>query len=209
MRPFVRPLLIGSLLLAGLSRAGVAQGNAAAQGALSAFANQRVVVMPVQGIRGDSGGALPGAEALKRALDDSLAAAIAATGIGKGWGYAADVVRSAKRNVMYTGDPYALGTQSLGRPTAKVGDALSEVVAGNLRPLLALGDSRFALVPVQVVVERQGARMRARLRLVLVDGRSAQLLWTRELVGEAASGLSDPVLFNSLTALVAALIAPQ
>jgi hypothetical protein len=200
-------LMAGSVMLSALPGRGGAQ--AAAQGSLTAFANQRVIVVPVQGIRFDSGGAVPGSDALRRSLDDALAAAIAATGIGKGWGYAAEVVRSAKRNVMYTGDPYALGAQALGRSTVKPGEQLSELFASNLRPLLALGDARFALIPVQVVLERVGQGIRARLRLVMVDGRASQVLVTRELVGSAAAGISDPVLFSSLTALVAASIAPE
>ena len=208
MRRFLVALVAGSLIQAALPGTGGAQASPV-QGSLAAFANQRVIVTPVQGIRFDSGGAVPGAEALRRLLDDSLAAAIAATGIGKGWGYAADVVKSAKRNVMYTGDPYALGAQSLGRASVKPGDQLSELFASNLRPLLALGDARFALIPVQVVLERVGTGVRARLRLVLVDGRASQVLVTRELVGSAAAGISDPVLFGSLVALVAASIAPQ
>lgn len=202
-------------LLFALSGVGTAQvrGGApvSAGGPLSGFAGQRVLVVPVQGYRADSGVTPTAAmwDGMRRALDDSLGAAIAATGIGKGWGYAADVVRSAKRNVMYTGDPYALGTKSLSSVTLKGGDQLPEIVASNLRPLIALGDTRLALLPVQLTVERQGARQRARLRLVLVDGRGSTVLWVGEVFGDAVASGSDPLLFSSLVTQVAALAAPR
>jgi len=204
-----------AVLLFTLAGVGMAQARGGqpvqAGGLLSGFAGQRVLLVPVQAYRADSGAtpAITMWDGMRRALDDSLAAAISATGIGKGWGYAADVVRSAKRNVMYTGDPYALGTTSLSSVTLKGGDQVPDIVASNIRPLIALGDTRLALLPVQLTVERQGARERARLRLVLVDGRGSTVLWVGEVLGDAVASGSDPLLFSSLVAKVAALVAPR
>ena len=206
-------------LLIALSRVTLAQSGGGASmvaaeaptGALAGFAGQRVLVVPVQAFRADSGVTPSRAtwDGMRRGFDDSLGAAIAATGIGKRWGYAAEVVQYAKRNVMYAGDPYALGAQSLAGASLKVGDQLPEMVASSLRPLIALGDTRLALVPVYLQVERYGVRERARLRLVLVDGRGSTVLWLGDVVGNAVSDGRDPELFRSLVAQVAALVAPR
>ena len=100
-------------------------------------------------------------------------------------------------------------TTSLSSVTLKGGDQVPDIVASNIRPLIALGDTRLALLPVQLTVERQGARERARLRLVLVDGRGSTVLWVGEVLGDAVASGSDPLLFSSLVAKVAALVAPR
>lgn len=184
--------------------------TAAALEPLAPFAGQRVVVVPTQFVVADSGAwlDLSAWSSWRKTFDDSLGAAIAARGIGRGWSYAADVLRQAKRNPTYTTDPYALGAQSLRRAGAKAGDQLSEQVAGNLRPLIALGDARYLLLPVELKVETQAGKQRARLRLYLVDGRAATILWVGEVIGDAVSA-PGPALLQSLVRRVADLVVPE
>jgi hypothetical protein len=82
---------------------------------LAGFASQRIIVLPVQLLRGDSLSWIQpsGWTAFRTELDDSVASAISERGIGKGWAYPADVVRQAKRNAGYVGDPYSIGAQPL------------------------------------------------------------------------------------------------
>ena len=175
---------------------------------LAAFAAQRVSVMPVQLLRADTTAPVHGPDwaRVRKELDDSLGAAIAERGIGRKWAYAADIDRMARRNATYASDPYSLGTGGLRERLLKPEDKLSAVLVGNLRTLIALGDSRFALIPVELSFARSGAESRATLRLVLVDGRAGQVVWAGDVVGEpgAAFGAAS---VGALAQRVADLVA--
>jgi len=159
---------------------------------LATFAAQRVSVMPVQFFRADSAAPVraPDWARVRKELDDSLGAAIAERGIGRKWAYAADIDRMARRNATYANDPYALGAGGLRGRALKPEDKLSPVLVGNLRALIALGDSRFALIPVELSFARSGAESRATLRLVLVDGRAGQVVWAGDVAGDAGAAFS-------------------
>ena len=174
---------------------------------LASFAAQRIIVLPVQMLRADSGSfvTIPMWAEFRKTLDDSVAAAISERGIGKGWGYAADVVRQAKRNAAYVGDPYALGAQPLRGQLYKRNDRIPDVMGNNLRGLIALGDARYALVPIELVIQRDGPRQRAVLRLALIDGRLGTFMWVGEVVSDPMTALT-PALINSLAARVADLV---
>ncbi|HVT41283.1 MAG TPA: hypothetical protein VHE78_19760 [Gemmatimonadaceae bacterium] len=174
---------------------------------LAAFVGQRIAVMPVQLLRADTVAFVrPAAwDAFRRELDDSIGSAIAERGVGKKWAYAADIARSARRNAAYVSDPYSLGVQPLRNPIYKVGDKIPGLFASNLRPLIALGDTRFALVPVEVAFVGTAERQRAVLRLALVDGRGGLFVWVGDVASDAASALT-PALIGSLAARVADLV---
>ena len=178
-----------------------------AQPPLASFAAQRLILLPVQMLRADSGSfvTMPMWAEFRKTLDDSVAAAISDRGIGKGWGYPADVVRQAKRNAAYVGDPYALGAQPLRGQLYKPNDHIPEVMGSHLRGLIALGDTRYALVPIELVIQRDGPRQRAVLRLALIDGRSGLFMWVGEAASDPMTALT-PALINSLAARVADLV---
>lgn len=191
--PIRRVLAIATLTIGALACAG--SKSAAQQPALSGaqplagFAAQKVAVMPVQFVRADSSGSVHAADwaGVRKALDDSIGAAIAERGIGKKWAYAADIERMAKRNAVYVSDPYALGAGGLRTRPLKPEEPVSPVLVNNLRSLIALGDSRFALIPVELSFAHKGAESRASLRLVLVDGRVGQVVWSGDIAGEPAT----------------------
>lgn len=172
-----------------------AQKKSVAPFPLGAFAAQRVLVLPVQFLLSDTGSivASAGWGAFRRELDDSIGAELARRGIGKGWGYAADVARISKRNALYSGDPYALGAQQLRGVVPRPEDKLPPVLAGNIRTLIALGDARYVLLPIEVRYEKKGAVQRAVLRLVLIDGRLGQFVWLGEVASETASETAGEV----------------
>ncbi len=178
-----------------------------AQPPLASFASQRLILLPVQMLRADSGSfvTMPMWAEFRKTLDDSVAAAISDRGIGKGWGYAADVLRQAKRNAAYVGDPYALGAQPLRGQLYKPNDHIPDVMSNNLRGLIALGDTRYALVPIELVIQRDGPRQRAVLRLALIDGRSGLFMWVGEAASDPMTALT-PALINTLAARVADLV---
>ncbi len=159
-----------------------AQQPAAPAGAprpLGPFAEQKLALMPVQSWRADTVGWSTSVNwALTRtALDSALQAVLLDRGLGRKWAYAADVVRSAKRNPIYATDPYALGVSRLRGELPKAGDPLPVVVADNLRPLTALGDTRYALIPVEL----KAVGDQVMLRIIVADTRSRTMIWIGDM----------------------------
>lgn len=151
----------------------------APQAPLAQFAAQRVAVMPLQYWRPDSIGwsaAIGNAEGLA-ATDSAITTGLRDAGLGSRWAYAADVRRIARRNTLYASDPSAIGVARWRNAPPTAGSALPSLVADNLRMLTALGDTRYALIPVEL----RGVGDLAALRLVLVDSRSRNVLWVGEL----------------------------
>jgi hypothetical protein len=164
-----------------LAAPATAQGRA--EPPLAPFAAEKVSVMPVQFLRADSGAPVRTTDwaTLRRELDDSIGAAIAGRGVGTKWAYAADIARLARRNTAYVSDPYTIGAGGLRARTLEANQQLPRTLIDNLRSLIALGDSRYALVPVDLSLVRQGGDWKAVLRLVLVDGRRGQLIWFADI----------------------------
>lgn len=158
---------------------------------LAVFASQRLIVLPVQMLRGDSASWVTPAtwERFRRELDDSIGAAIADRGVGRHWAYGPEVARQSKRNALYVSDAYAIGAQPLRGMAYKVNDRMPDIMASNLRTLVALSDARYALVPVELVFERNGDRQRAVLRLALVDARLTTFMWVADAVSEGATAM--------------------
>lgn len=154
---------------------------------LGPFAAMRVAIVPVQFWRADTSTwsvAVTWAET-RLALDSAIAGELRERGLARRWAYAADVVRSARRNPTYATDPFSLGVGRWRAMAPKIGDPVSDVVADNLRPLTALGDSRYALIPVELRAE--GAAVV--LRLVLVDTRARSVVWTGDLLAPGGAGM--------------------
>jgi hypothetical protein len=116
-------------------------------------------------------------------------------------------VRSAKRNAAYANDPYSLGAQAMRGVPIKPGDKLPTLFYSNLRTLVALGDTRYALVPIEFAffpIKGSNARLAA-LRLALVDGRGGLYLWVGEVASDPVTSLTTAVI-GSLAARVADLV---
>lgn len=168
--------------------------HAEAQGEpLAPFAGQKVSVMPVQFLRVDSTAPVKPQNwaSVRRELDDSIGVAIAERGIGKKWAYAADIERMAKRNAVYVSDPSSLGAGGLRNRALKAGEPAPPVLINNLRPMIALGDSRFSLIPVELGFAGSGVERHAVLRLVLLDGRVGQIVWYADLPGVASASFGS------------------
>ncbi len=155
---------------------------------LAAFAGQKVSVMPIQFLRVDTTAPVKAQDwaSVRRELNDSIGVAIAERGIGKKWAYAADIERMAKRNAVYVSDPNSLGAGGLRNRALKAGEPAPPVLINNLRPMIALGDSRWALIPVELGFAGAGAEKHPVLRLVLLDGRVGQVTWYADLPGVAS-----------------------
>jgi hypothetical protein len=183
-----RTQLIGAIALALLLASVPARPLAAQDGAtpaatgplLGPFTALRVAVLPVQLWRADTAGWSRSVEWARErlALDSAISAALQERGLGRRWAYSEDVVRSARRNVTYATDPYALGAGRWRTTPPKGGEALPPTLADNLRPLTALGDTRYALIPVELRAEGEAVV----LRLVLADTRSRVVVWAGDLL---------------------------
>ncbi len=176
---------------------------------LSPMASQHVMVVPVQTLRADSGAWVgPGNwEKFRRELDDSIGSIVAARGVGKAWKYAADIARIAKRNPDYVNDPYSMGVQAMRAVLFKIGDPLPQPFVSNLRPLVALGDARYALVPIEVYFARKGDQQIAVMKLGMADGQGGTIVWLGEVGTDPESAATLPTgLINTLATRVANLI---
>ncbi len=161
-----------------------AQDVAPTERPLAAFAALRVAVAPVQFWRADTAGwsvPLDGA-GLRAQLDSAIAREFRDRGMGARWAFAGDVVRSARRNPTLRADPTALGAGRWRSQLPKPGDALPPLVADNLRTVSALGDTRYALIPVEL----RGAGADAVLRLVIADTRLRTVVWTADLLADGS-----------------------
>jgi hypothetical protein len=174
---------------------------------LSPMASQKVVVLPVQLWRADSGAWMDsrGWDKFRRELDDSIGSIVAARGVGRAWKYASDVVRIAKRNPDYVSDPYSMGVQPLRTVVYKIGDRLPEPFVSNLRSLIALADARYALVPVEAWFARKGAQQIVVMKLALADGQGGAIVWLGEVGSDPATSMPSD-LINTLATRVANLI---
>lgn len=170
-----------------------------AQAPLASFAAMRVAVVPVQLWSADTVGWSREAQwiALRPQLDSAIAQALRDGGLGAKWAYAGDVVRAARRNAPYSKDPSTIGVGRWRTELPKAGEQLTALVADNLRAISALGDTRHALIPVEL----RGEGDAVRLRLVLADTRTRSVVWAADLRTTAG-----PAMLQTLAQQLAALI---
>ena len=154
---------------------------------LASFTAMRVAIVPMQLWHADSTGWSRDVTwaSTRLALDSAVAAVLQERGLGRKWAYAGDVARTAKRNPTYASDPYALGVLRLRGVELKTGAELPQLLADNLRTVTALGDTRFALIPVELRAQGEGVV----LRLVMADTRTRTLVWAGDLVGPGGAGM--------------------
>lgn len=152
---------------------------------LAPFSAMRVAVVPVQLFRADTVGWSHGIvwENVRRDLNTAIGTVLRERGLGSRWAYPDDVIRSARRNPTFASDPHSLGvTRWRGEPP-KAAEAVPPIVADNLRPLIALGDTRYALIPVEL----RGVGDDAIMRVVLVDARGRTVVWAGDLLIHAGA----------------------
>jgi hypothetical protein len=187
----LRALPALALLLLVLARPLVAQEQPAAPATppLAGFTAMKVSITPMQLWHADTAGWSRSVEwpKVRVALDSAVQAVLEERGLAAKWTYASDMVRTARRNPTYAGDPYALGVARLRTAELKVGMAIPQLMADNLRPFTALNDTRYALIPVDLRAQGDGVV----LRIVLVDTRSRTLTWGGELVAPGGAKMVE------------------
>ncbi len=172
------------------------------------MAGQQIVVFPVQYQSSvDTLGwqqQIPNRAAFLAALDDQIEAAFAARGLGKSWAFGREVERASKLNSILMTDARSLSAEWLrGRvlPETSVRDPL----ASQVRALVGLKGSRYALLPVELRLENRGGMGVAILRVVMIDSRMALIRWTGEVASDPMRTLS-PALTASVASHFADLV---
>ena len=176
---------------------------------LERMAGQQVLVLPVQYLSFlDSLGwqrSVPNKSAYLARLDTVIASTLTARGLGQAWTFGPEVARAARLNSIIMPDARALSAEWLrGRllPDQTVRDPL----ASQVRSLVGLKGSRYALLPVEIRFEGHGGTGVATLRLVMIDSRLAQVRWVGEIRSDPARTFS-PALASSIASRFADLVA--
>jgi hypothetical protein len=169
---------------------------------LERMAGEEILVLPVQYLSStDTLGwqqQIPNRAAFLANLDDQIEAALSARGLGRAWTFGREIERASKLNSILMTDARSLSAEWLrGRvlPETSVRDPLASQVRG----LVGLKGSRYALLPVELRFENRGTGVGvAILRIVMIDSRMAQIRWVGEVVSDPMRTLSP-----ALTASVA------
>lgn len=182
-------------------------------GALSRFATENLIVVPLQGLAGrDPLGwrQLAGSELTFIArVDTLLEQAITERRLGGRWAFPTALARASRRNPTYLVDPYSIrATYAILALVRKPNDPIAEPVAGQLRALAGASDARYALVPVEVRFEGNGDSGQLAMRLAMLDVRGARLLWWGEVQGAPHNAYTRTVL-DDLIQRVADLVIPR
>ncbi|MEO7965135.1 MAG: hypothetical protein ABIT38_14615 [Gemmatimonadaceae bacterium] len=185
----------------------------AAPGALRRYAALKVMLFPLQGVRGE---ALPswkvasaGDTTVTRGADRAFEEVLGERGLGKQWIFPHDMQRSARRNPTYVSDPYDLRAgDAIRYAIRKRDEPLGEPFASQLRALAGVSDSRYAIIPIELRFEPAGTMGRAILRVAAVDSRGAQVVWVGEVVGDDAAAYS-PAVLATISQRFADLVVPR
>jgi len=176
------------------------------------MASQHVLVLPVQYLSGnDSLGwqqQIPNRAAYLASLDDQIEAAMTARGLGHAWTFGREVERSSKMNSIIMTDARSLSAEWLrGRvlPETTVRDPLASQVRG----LVGLKGSRYAILPIELRLESRGSGMGvAILRVVMIDSRMALIRWVHEVESDPMRTFSPAITANVATHFADLVLAP-
>ena len=149
---------------------------------LERLAGQEILVLPVQYLSStDSLGwmkNIPNRAVFLDDLDARIEQELTARGLGSAWTFGREVERASKMNSILMTDARSLSAEWLrGRPSQD--PAVRDPLASQVRGLVGLKGSRYALLPVELRLSSKGGMGVATLRVVFIDSRMAQIkgLW--------------------------------
>jgi hypothetical protein len=173
------------------------------------MAGQEILVLPVQFLGGTETlgwqQQIPNRAAFLEALDDQIEAVMSARGLGRAWTFGREVERASKMNSILMTDARSLSAEWLrGRVLKET--TVRDPLAQQVRGLVGLKGSRFALLPVELRLENRGPGTGvAILRVVMIDSRMALIKWVGEIEGDPMKTLS-PALTASVASHFADLV---
>jgi hypothetical protein len=137
-------------------------------------------------------------------LDGQIERELTARGLGSSWTFGREVERASKLNSIIMTDARSLSAEWLrGRPPQD--PAVRDPLASQVRGLVGLKGSRYALLPVELRLSSKGGIGVATLRVVFIDARLAQIKGLWEIQSDPATTFS-PELTASLARHFADLV---
>ncbi len=117
-------------------------------------------------------------------MDEELADAFRKRGVRSSWTFAKEITAAAMRQGGLVQDPRELSAESIRRVQAS-DTPLMEPLGTQIRQLVALQEGRYALIPIEVDVDNRPGRASGILRVLLVDSRTARVLWVNSIESPA------------------------
>ncbi len=175
---------------------------------LERLAGQEMLVLPVQYLSStdslDWMKNIPNRAAFLDDLDGKIEQALTARGLGGTWTFGREVARASKLNSIVMTDARSLSAEWLrGRPPQDL--TVRDPLASQVRGLVGLKGSRYALLPVELRLSSKGGTGVATLRVVFLDARLAQIRGFWEIQSDPATTFS-PELTASLARHFADLV---
>ena len=211
MRPFSL-IIAGTLSLACASKPPETEASPVPLRPLERMAGQQILVLPVQFLSGTETlgwqQQVPNRAAFLAALDDQIEAAMAARGLARQWTFGREVERASKMNSILMTDARSLSAEWL-RGRVLTETSVRDPLASQVRGLVGLKGSRYALLPVELRLENRGAGTGvAVLRVVMIDSRMALIKWVDEIESDPMKTLSPALTASVATHFADLVVAP-
>lgn len=181
---------------------------------LAMFASERIMVLPLQGLRRDDdlgwirslGNTLGFLDQVDSTLEASLRTRFGATN----WIFPAELARAARRNPMHATDPASIRAGDAIRAIRRrSSSSVREPVASQLRTLAGLVDVRYVLIPVELRFapgrSDSGRGGLGILDVTVLDVRTGRLHWSGRVLSDLATA-PDSTLLASLGGRFADLV---
>lgn len=117
-------------------------------------------------------------------MDEELADAFRKRGVRSSWTFAKEITAAAMRQGGLVQDPRELSAESLRRIQAS-DTPLMEPLGTQIRQLVALQEGRYVLIPIEVDVDSRTGRASGILRVLMLDSRTARVLWVDSIESPA------------------------
>jgi hypothetical protein len=177
---FAAAIVVTVLAGCGSSNPAPRPGDSPARSPLAGMLGRPLAVLPAQYLAIASPGGQYDISMSNRGLlpliDEELEDAFRKRGVRSSWTFAKEITAAAMRNGGLIPDPRELSSETIRRLPAS-DSPLPEPLGTQLRQLTALQDTRYVLIPVEVDVDQRLGRTGGKLRVMLVDSRTARILW--------------------------------
>jgi hypothetical protein len=178
---------------------------------LERMTGQPIVVFPIQYFAAtDSLGwqsQIPDRAAFLSRLDEEIEATLAARGLGHTWTFAREVSRAAQLNSILGINAHQLSAEWL-RGRVLPDQTVRDPLATQVRQLVGLKGSRYALLPVELRLQSHGGTGVATLRVVMIDSRLAQIRWVGEVSSDPMRTFSPALATSVATHFADLIVAP-
>ena len=176
------------------------------------LSGQTVLILPVQYVRSVPGGWVGGAgsaRAAARQADVEIGFALAEQGGRAIWVTPDQQTEALRRRPSIEVNPHMLGADDL-RSQGEKARHVRDPLYGEIRKLAALFDTRYAVLPLEIVYEQagEGEESRLAIRTFLLDARAGTVLWYGHVRGSSDQPPAAPGALALLAQAFAAQVSP-